>query len=407
MCVDGFLACIGTPIGEVFAGLWAEFLKHLPWLGPLFGIVMTAWRWWDKRESVVWRRVIRLLSDQGKFVQDSCAHSLGRILYPTPATPPQRPVFAVRALQKIFARRWWHPLEAAVAAKWAPAMLQQTIEQLNAKDATIAEHRSFAVAQRYSAYVLQGALEAAMASKGTNLQGRNRLNQSALEHFEDALALEGKASDAIVLELKALQLRKLGQIQDAIQVLVRLEELLQNQLQAAIPLLPAQKQTLVVQLLRVVRYHGEIEHEMDVNGAANPRMLALIQNAPTNSIFRSHLELQNLLERAQYHEVHACVRVEFTKISDGAGGWTLPVNGVAQKSLHDARRDYTALAEQVAPHRFSWPIRLWRWLRRSDSKDGTTQLRVAAAQGLRRLKQIEGYKGCQFCQSRNNDAGSA
>ena len=33
------------------AWAWSELKPHLQWIGPLFGIAMGAWRWWDKRES--------------------------------------------------------------------------------------------------------------------------------------------------------------------------------------------------------------------------------------------------------------------------------------------------------------------------------------------------------------------
>jgi|GEM_PF-5086922 len=75
----------------------------------------------------------------------------------------------------------------------------------------------------------------------------------------------------------------------------------------------------------------------------------------------------------------------------------LPSEGVARQSLAAARADYIALLEQTSQGRFSWPAKLWRWLKRSDRKDGSALLRAAARQGLRRLDDIEAGKGCQFC----------
>jgi len=40
---------------------------------------------------------MRLLADEGRYVQDCCRHSLAAILYPGPATLVQRPTFAVPA----------------------------------------------------------------------------------------------------------------------------------------------------------------------------------------------------------------------------------------------------------------------------------------------------------------------
>ena len=348
----------------------------------------------------------RLLADQGKYVQDCCKHSLAAVLYPSPATRAQQPLFAVGALRRIFARRWWHPLHRAAPLQWGRYFLNQTHRQLNARDNTIALHRSFAIGQRYSAFVLQGALAAGYANRAKRDQGRNRLNQMALNRFEDALALEGKGSDAVVLELKALQLRKLGRNREAINELGRLQALLEGRLQEVTPLQEDERQGLLVQLMRVVRYQGEIDHEANAQGAANGRLLGLMQNAATAGVFRTHLEYQELLERAYYHEVHACVRVSLTGTQGADGALVLPSNGVAVQSLGFASTDYNALYDQVDPRRFSWPIRTWRFVRRSDRRDGSLRLRAAANQGLRRMEKVEAGKGCQFCSWQKNESSS-
>jgi hypothetical protein len=148
---------------------------------------------------------------------------------------------------------------------------------------------------------------------------------------------------------------------------------------------------LLVQMLRVVRYQAEMDHEAGANAGpngANARLLALMQNPIAGPLFQDHLEFQDRLERAYFHEVHACVRVRAYGIAAG---------GVALQSLADARSDYNALLAQVSPRRFRPPRRVWRWLRRSERKDGTGRLRVAANQGLQRLQEVQAGKGCQFC----------
>jgi hypothetical protein len=125
----------------------------------------------------------------------------------------------------------------------------------------------------------------------------------------------------------------------------------------------------------------------------------LTQDPAASVVFRHHLEHQQLLERAHYHEVHACVRVRLTGTEAPDGHVVLPSNGVAQQSLNAARADYNELYDQVDPRRFSWPIRLWRRARRTDRRDGSLRLRLAASQGLRRLEEIEAGSGCQFCRT--------
>jgi hypothetical protein len=111
MCVDGDIFCAAIEAFrnswdqvvatysytvDALALAWTRLQPHLQWIGPLFGIAMAAWRWWDRREAVVWRRAMRLLSDQGKYVQNCCQRSLAAILYPGPAVPVERPTLRFR-----------------------------------------------------------------------------------------------------------------------------------------------------------------------------------------------------------------------------------------------------------------------------------------------------------------------
>jgi hypothetical protein len=122
----------------------------------------------------------------------------------------------------------------------------------------------------------------------------------------------------------------------------------------------------------------------------------LIAHPAAGRFFQDHLEHQALLERAYFHEIHACVRARLWGQQDN-GRFVLPQRGVAEESVNRARADYNALYDQVDPARFSRPVRVWRRLRRSDSKDGSGRLRSAASQGLRRVDNIEAGERCQFC----------
>lgn len=194
-----------------------------------------------------------------------------------------------------------------------------------------------------------------------------------------------------------MQLRKLGRRAEALDSLDRLQALIEGRLQGVTPLPEDERRTLLIQLLRAARYQSEMDHEVDAHGSANGRLVRLSQDAATRPIFQDHLEFRARLERAQFHEVHACVRARLTGDPDPNGMLVLPSEGVARQSLAAARADYIALLEQTSQGRFSWPAKLWRWLKRSDRKDGSALLRAAARQGLRRLDDIEAGKGCQFC----------
>src|SRR5262249_20973022 len=132
----------------------------------------------------------------------------GQLQGVTPLPPGERRSLLVQLMR--VARRWWSPVRLSGPITWAENLVRRTHVQLDQKDGVISLHRAFAVGQRYSVYLLEGALAAARAGSGEDTQERSRLNQVALDRFDAALALEGRNSDAVVLELRCLQLRKLG-----------------------------------------------------------------------------------------------------------------------------------------------------------------------------------------------------
>ena len=91
-------------------------------------------------------------------------------------------------------------------------MLARTHGLLDRKDETAASYKSFLAEQRYSAYVIEGAIAAVRSGAAKTDQDRLKLGDDALEKFEAALNVDGKASDVQALELLALQFYKLDRL---------------------------------------------------------------------------------------------------------------------------------------------------------------------------------------------------
>jgi hypothetical protein len=258
------------------------------------------------------------------------------------------------------------------------------------KNMTLRRQKSFVTEQRFSAFVLEGAIAAARAGETNGDPERSRRNNEALQRFEAALKVESKGSDLVGLEMKGLQLRKLRR-PEALEVFQQIETLLDGLLTGATQLDERKRAECELQRIRNARYMGEIHHETGANRRANDILLPLVNGR--SQIQTQWLEGRDLLERANFHEIHGCVRVRLA-ISMGAVN---PAGGVAGSSIATARTDYRELIAQLNPKSRRWLIRVWRWLRQSDRTDGSAALRKLALDGIKRLEGIERGNGCPVC----------
>ena len=151
----------------------------------------------------------------------------------------------------------------------------------------------------------------------------------------------------------------------------------------------ADREALESRRLRIGRYRGELHHKNGSHGIAlavfNP-----IRNDPIMlGVFERQLAGQALLQRAQFHELHACARARLAAKPDASGALRLPETGVTRVSITASWADYDHLVGQLDPKNCAWPKRLWRWIMQSDRTDGSSELREHALAGLQRLKDIE------------------
>jgi tetratricopeptide (TPR) repeat protein len=349
-------------------------------------------RWWDGRESVLYRRANRRLGERGNQVRAACKHALGLILRPSPGEMPTQPLFVAPPLREVLAQDGWQPfLGMSNTLTYASGKLHEAHAILAEKYRTLRQQKSFIVEQRFSAFLLEGAIAAARAAETKVVYERNRKNNEALKLFEAALNVDSKSSDLLALEFKGLQLVKLNRKPEAQQIFQRTEELLAGLLAGATPLEETIRSEYELLRIRNGRYRAELYHEAGSNQIATGVLLALVNGH--GQVHSQWLEGRDLLERAHFHEIHGCVRVRLA-IAVGAQD---PAAGVAGASITKARADYNELIGQLDPRSRRWLTRIVRWLLRSDRRDGSAKLLALARAGLGRLQGIEHGEGCPVC----------
>src|SRR5262249_2311856 len=142
---------------------------------------------------------------------------------------PRQPLFIAPTLRQLFGRDTWQPVFAlSDPLSTASAKLSEAHSTLAKKYRTLRHQKAFVGEQRFSAFLLQGAIAAARAGEARGDAERSRKNSEALERFEAALRVDGKGSDLVGLEVRGLQLRKVGRRQDALEVFQRVERLLEG-----------------------------------------------------------------------------------------------------------------------------------------------------------------------------------
>jgi hypothetical protein len=352
---------------------WDKISHHLHAIAGLFGAAMAALRWWDRRETVIFGRLNNLLADQGQKIRNSSAHTLGAMNRPTLGKRPTAPLFSAKALQRIFRRNRWQPAYSLAGPHRVDRQLNATHDLLVKKENLAAEQRAFLVEQRFAAYVIEGALAAARSAR-SDTSSAKALGERALEKFDAALKVEGKAKDLVTLELRALQLFKLGRAAEANQEFERIEELTKQHLDDA-ALSTASRNSHLIRFVRVARYQAASDHADGSNvNARNNHLKPTLQDERLKELFSRQLERHELFERAQFYEVYGCVAAQINGMPEG---------GQAVEMFSKARSDYTSLADQLDPKRSGGLFT------RREVKNNLRELRKEAEAGLKRIAQIE------------------
>jgi hypothetical protein len=219
-----------------------------------------------------------------------------------------------------------------------------------------------------AAHLLRGAIDATRAERAVIQSHKHTLAQSTLQHFDDALRLPGNEGDLDALELKGYQLLRLGEVDNAEVVFEDLERHARS--------LPASKDRNL-RLARTLKCQAYIAKIRGKNGTGN----GLLNNALSELGSYTPLTAQDLLDQAQIHELHACVRFQLG----------FPV--LAPASQEDAKACYIRLSESVRLK--GWLARIAAWLRWALERENVDDILYRAAEaGLARVSNLGPAKSC-------------
>jgi hypothetical protein len=368
--------------------IW-QFLKDI---AAIIGVALAALKWYENRESVVFRRLSGLLGEQAQRTKQALSHVLQMITRPGPADPPKMPSFAEAPLRALLKRRHWTPVLAfAGPLTSADRKLNRTHRRLDKRQDTASRYQIFINEQRFAAHMLQGAIASARSERASTEHRLNQLTTQALDSFQKASRVPGKSDDLNSIELIGIHLRKLGQIDvtyggSAPATFEMLAEKARTQRDALDDTQMERREELTFVISRAVRYQAELLHSDDIATASGRDLLNSIEPSLNTG---NQLSWSQLLDRARFYEVDACIRVHL----HGYGP-------VTTSRISAARRDYEELKKQCDPKNWSWPDRVWRIAARLFRRDGVKDLLREANAGLEQIDAISRGEGCRLCRSR-------
>lgn len=241
--------------------------------------------------------------------------------------------------------------------------------------------------------MLQGAIASGRSERTSNDNRLSQLNEIALDQFHQALSVAGKENDLDALELKGLLLRQLGEIdQNSSAAAPHTFRQLQAAATARLGTLDTgaidERRELRLVISRAARYQAEMLHADTPSTAIGLGILTALEQDLING---DRVAGHDLLERARFFEVNACIRIALNIAAQRGDG------PEALQRIAAAERDYAALREQCDPRSWDWPTRVWGSGARLFREDGTKRLLSEAIAGLGRVSNIRQRQGCPVC----------
>jgi hypothetical protein len=177
--------------------------------------VFGVYKWLINREGILHKRLDEYLHDSDARLLNGQEYVLEGINRPRPGQTPKAPLFASRELQAVLKeRRWDIALVAANVAQSSESLLRIAAEkienQLETAEKTIESLRE----QLATTHILRGAI--ASSTPIRSWRDPTERNNFALNSFRSALQIPGQEANVIAKELEAHQLRKMGQLSQAL-----------------------------------------------------------------------------------------------------------------------------------------------------------------------------------------------
>jgi hypothetical protein len=392
-CAANDIACV---LKEVWKTASSHEAREIAWqllkdFAALVGVALTGLKWWEKREPVIFGRIKTLLGDQGLKTRSACKFVIQTITRPGPADRPEFPVFAERTLRRLFQRRHWKPVfSLAGPLTSAERQLRSVHKSLEKRQAAATDYQTFINEQKFAAHILDGAIASGRTESKSYANDIKTLNGRALESFEKALKVPGKASDFDALELKGLHLRKLG-IDDP-EKLSAAEEVFGLLSQAAKlhrDSLDAHKleerREITFIMARAARHRAEILHGRSAATGTGRDILEGVEPLLNDG---GQISGRMLLDRARFYEIDSCIRITL----HGLGP-------ITNARINNGLRAYQELQRQSDPRNLSWPSRIVQYLALTIRNDGQKAMLREASDGIARMNKIQANGGCAICQT--------
>jgi tetratricopeptide (TPR) repeat protein len=357
------LVTIGTWLNWGMLQLWRLYEIIQPHLQNIFALAsgaFAAWKWYQARESVVFRRLSKILNEEESRLRHARADLMRIVHRPAPGVTVQQPRYALPAIKQLLKKRRWNSVFGVTDTVTATdRKLKRVVQKLQDQEKLLTERLAQFRQQRATAFLMQGAIASARAAHVIPSPKAREFNATAVERYRFALDIPGNDADLDALEHLGCQLRQLQEPEEAWSVFDKLE--------AAIAAIKPSKQRDVM-LARAKRNKAQIEGQDTRTNAMNALDAAI-------AILAQHQPLSghDLLELAYVNEALASVRSS--------------LNNTVQRfaALDSAERCYQRLFAETDPRQFTFWKRLWLRLKKMDRSKVTIPLHRAATEGLDRV----------------------
>lgn len=252
--VAGFVAerfaVFGTAAGGIIKDV-AYFVKdNIQSLVGAFGVAFGAWRWWKYRELILHKRLTEYISESDKRLIDLEEDLLRSIYRPGPGRALALPMFAGDELRSVLRERNWDRTPQALTVQQsADSQLSDAIAKLERQISSAQQCQLSLERQSATAHIGRGVI-ASIATR--TLTGRERdLQSEALEFFREALKLD--ARNPFAKELEGHQLRKLGQLNQALDAFAELQVIAGHE---------NNERARTILISRAMRYQAEVRQQL-------------------------------------------------------------------------------------------------------------------------------------------------
>ena len=358
------LASLGASTTETLKSIFLFFKEYSQSIIGAFGVTFGAWRWWTYRERILHERLKSYISESDRRLSDAERALIGAIRRPGPTYPVSLPLYASNELRSVLRERNWDRTAYALTVESsADSQLRDAIGKLERQILSARQSISSLHRQSASAHLVRGVIAASGAKRSRYGDAKD---VDALELFRSALRLDER--NAFARELEALQLKKLGHYNQALNSFIMLEQLAEQ--------IPEERDRTIL-IARAKRYRAEILQFMNsavdgsgirtCQGATSANGL-LSQNVPNSAlsmrIAAEPFQGWDLLEHGDTFYVAAFV------------SHNLSFSVMRTTHLDGAHRAYSSLSNQPYFRTLLKGRRYWR-------------LRTLASEGKKRVERAQ------------------